>query len=954
MRPDTAIAYRTARVPIAIVPFAYHGSMPRIRASVFLGSSLLFACVSSADDPMCSGWQVKPRAAVAADQEVTLAPGGPRILSTATQIPASGYPIDIAWLPDSFGVANSLIYTDQRIYDECHEVSGVFQRCRGVGLVAATEGAPPPSAVPISGVENDNFHGLVALPTCKLIVSSLGHAHALGVYSVEGDKLVGLGAVKIPGVPAGIAATENADALWVTDFGGEGGTASHLRRLTANGGGAICTALADSAQHPSTPTVSVTQDIQLDEAGYYSIALGAGSIVASQLRGRNVVVVHTKDLVCGESATCAASPVDCAKREPVGDPAPCTYYDVGAHPQGIAVSGAHAVVAVSDDDALVSVPLRRFSAPGTTVPDRRTIPDTNRCKLTDGLPGLSPSALVVAGRQDGSETVFVALAAADSVARVALGGDLDDGEASCSGGTLARYHVGEYPTSLALSADGKKLAVANAKGLGRLLPTQHSVVPPDGGAAYPASEFHAEDHPGSLTVLSLDTPPDTMAEDPPQTDFSPNDCKGAFPVPLTPGGPTPLKHVVLIVRENKTFDVLLGSRDGSPQLEFDATRVRQGKGKITRYLHDLADQFAVNATFFANSEVSSQGHSWLTSAYINDYEERMHLEESRLDFISTEPGLEPASPAFGTFFEHLLRWQVDFRIFGELAGATGTWGDDTVLNHVDLQYPGVGFTLDRTDVERVEHLRRALDGRPLPAFTYVLLPRDHTFGTCLGKPTPEGMIRENDAATAQFIKYLAERDDWNETAAFLVEDDPQTGADSVDYHRTLLLAASPWSKQGALSHQRGDFVSLLATIERILHVGPMNKLDERAVPLFDMFEGRMHTAALPPVSNDDLAPPPVVTKDEYPMAVDCDGGGFAGPDLMSMTGTFVEWSTFQRVPPRLAMMGVDGPHVAQLIWSEAERRAWPGVERHLSAMRRLRAFAAARGLSLPPELALPR
>jgi hypothetical protein len=306
-------------------------------------------------------------------------------------------------------------------------------------------------------------------------------------------------------------------------------------------------------------------------------------------------------------------------------------------------------------------------------------------------------------------------------------------------------------------------------------------------------------------------------------------CPTGFPVPAGPGGPSPIEHVVLIVRENKTYDALLGdleTGDGNPDL------VLYGED-VTPNLHALARRFAHHDNFYDDGEDSTQGHLWLTSAFVNDYMERMNLSGGDFD---ADVMMEAGAPDFGTFFTHLLRHGVPFRNYGEVVGTMGQWNGQRVMEHTDLRFPGLFFNLSVKDEEKADYVAaRLVDDEDFPSFVFIGLPNDHTFGTRPGRPTPESMVNDNDYATGLLVDRISRSRFWPSTAIFIVEDDPQQGADHVDYHRSILVVASPWAKRAHVSSVHGSIPSLLRTIELILGLPPMCRYDALATPLWDAF-----------------------------------------------------------------------------------------------------------------------
>jgi len=249
--------------------------------------------------------------------------------------------------------------------------------------------------------------------------------------------------------------------------------------------------------------------------------------------------------------------------------------------------------------------------------------------------------------------------------------------------------------------------------------------------------------------------------------------------------------------------------------------------------------------------VSLQGHSWATSIFVNDYLERIHLEENSQDTFfnypfQVEATFKAAEPGFGSFFEHLMKLGVSFRVFGEGIGLLGHVGDDYVINHADLNIAPQDH--DHSDLIKVQTILDQLK-RPddWPAFTYILLPRDHTYGLTPGMTSPVSMIAENDLATGQLVAGISNIQElWQTSVIFIVEDDAQQGYDHVDYHRSICLVVSPWAKPGHNCSIHASYPALYRTIEQILGIGPINRFDANAPVLWDAFVANPESSAFEP------------------------------------------------------------------------------------------------------------
>jgi hypothetical protein len=287
-------------------------------------------------------------------------------------------------------------------------------------------------------------------------------------------------------------------------------------------------------------------------------------------------------------------------------------------------------------------------------------------------------------------------------------------------------------------------------------------------------------------------------------------CNGApydFPIPASPsdGPSTKIKHVVFVVRENKTFDAIMGD---VPGVDGDATKVLSPgmQDQIWPNARTFAEKFSQMDDFYEDAEQSIQGHYWTVYGRTSDIDERRWLVEWGRGEIgqAQTPGLfDDSSPIEGSLFTVLATQGVSVQNEGELLDGF-RFGP-----YVDRQWPGGSTNTTIPDSPAACYLAaRARVLCDLPQFTYAWLSNDHTFGLSAGKPNPSLMIAENDEATGLLLDGLSHSPMWQDTLYVVVEDDPQDGADHVDAHRTIALFASPWVKRGYVSHGHYDLASL--------------------------------------------------------------------------------------------------------------------------------------------------
>jgi hypothetical protein len=286
-------------------------------------------------------------------------------------------------------------------------------------------------------------------------------------------------------------------------------------------------------------------------------------------------------------------------------------------------------------------------------------------------------------------------------------------------------------------------------------------------------------------------------------------CADDFPVPPTnTAGPSPsIKHVFFIVRENKTFDSLFGDIpgvDGDASIMMKATT--EEMDQVWTNGRALARTFAVPDNFYSLAVKSTQGHHWTTYGRATDY-----CERTWSDALRPEPlcGIaDVGRPEEGSLFEWLQSNNLVYTILGEIVGNPLT--APATFDPIDVDYPGGPIqNIPYNDIEKACYtagrLRVACN---LGSFTYMTLPNDHTLGVSPTNPTPDTMCSVNDEATGMFVDALSHSPLWASSLIVLTEDDPQSGADHVDYHRTPLVLISPWVKHAYVSKTHIDVASI--------------------------------------------------------------------------------------------------------------------------------------------------
>lgn len=487
---------------------------------------------------------------------------------------------------------------------------------------------------------------------------------------------------------------------------------------------------------------------------------------------------------------------------------------VGKNPEGIVLSpdGRYLYVANSDTDSISVI---------DTATDELSY--TIDLREKDMPFGVSPTTMDIT--KDG-RYLFVAEALLNSVSVIDLSAKK----------VIGRVPVGFYPVRVVVSEDNRRIYVLNAKG--------------NGSTPNVKGEDADEILFGSLSIIEIEDIQKNLTSYTERVYYNNSrpmryyefPCENInSPVPINKKYTSPIKHIIFIVKENKTFDQVLGDLEG---VEADPSLVRFGE-LFTPNTHKLAKEFAVFDNCFAESEVSVQGHMWLTSSITNDYIERNWLvgDENRI-FL---PGIEPASfPASEFFFHHLMRNKINFLVYGEAVGTMsdleGLYGRKPRFEkYVDRKWPGgIIWNIAYKDEDRAKYFRDRLsewekEPEKMPAFIFMLLPNDHTYGVSPGKLAPDSMVSDNDYGLGLVIEYLSNSVFWKDSVVFVVEDDPQSGADHIDSHRTVCLAIGPYIKRGYVSSIQYSFPSFFKTFELILGIDSLYQTDLRAAPMLDVF-----------------------------------------------------------------------------------------------------------------------
>jgi YVTN family beta-propeller protein len=303
------------------------------------------------------------------------------------------------------------------------------------------------------------------------------------------------------------------------------------------------------------------------------------------------------------------------------------------------------------------------------------------------------------------------------------------------------------------------------------------------------------------------------------------------PIPQKVGDKSPIKHIFYIIKENRTYDQVLGDM---PEGNGDRNLVLFGEN-ITPNQHALAREFVLLDNFYVNGEVSADGHNWSMGAYATDYLEKNWPTNygERGGSYDGEGTREIANNKNGFLWDNCKRNGVSYRTYGEFMGDNGP--NIPVLKDHFCSY-FTPWVQSVRDTVRFRQWKRDFDSllavNALPQLNTIRFINDHTEGLSLNKPTPFAHVADNDLAVGMFMDYLSHSSVWKTSLVIIVEDDAQNGPDHVDAHRSTAYLAGGYVKKGFVDHTAYTTTSLLRTMELILGLPPMSQYDAAATPLW--------------------------------------------------------------------------------------------------------------------------
>ena len=415
--------------------------------------------------------------------------------------------------------------------------------------------------------------------------------------------------------------------------------------------------------------------------------------------------------------------------------------------------------------------------------------------------------------------------------------------------------TGWYPTAVAVTPDGQHLLV----GVGKGNQTHANPVFKEPKEPIPGERrslpfpYIGTTLSGALSIVPMPTDEqlaaytETVYRNCPYSDKlltdAPHPQKTAIPTKV--GEPSPIKYVIYIIKENRTYDQVFGDMgrgNGDPSLVMFGA-------DITPNHHKLANEFVLLDNLYCNGHVSADGHPWSTMAYNTDY-----IARNWALTYASRPGVEDDDEGHlqnapsGYLWDSCARNNLGYRSYGEYGhrvsqpdGSMRMEGEvPGLVGHIcpNFSVPNAAGQQMR-DTDNVEvflkEFREFEKNGNLPRFIVMSLGENHTHGTSPGEHTPQACVASNDLALGRLVDAVSNSKFWPEVAIFVIEDDAQNGPDHVDAHRTVGLVISPYTKRKCLDSTQYTTVSMIRTMELILGLAPLSQFDAAANPMFASF-----------------------------------------------------------------------------------------------------------------------
>jgi YVTN family beta-propeller protein len=534
-------------------------------------------------------------------------------------------------------------------------------------------------------------------------------------------------------------------------------------------------------------------------------------------------------------------------------------FAVGLQPSALLAVGKNLVVANTDDDSVTTIDTvkqqigRTFSA--------NPAPGAPFGAQPNGLTMLDPTHLAVSLGRDNAVAVY---GYQDAYAQPSFEGLIP---------------TGSFPSGVALNPTTNKLVVASEQGVGSV--GANGTVT-EGTGTNPATSHLGYNFVG--TVQQVAAPTTQQMQTYTQQVFKNNQWNGIqqrnqpgngkgnpVAVPLRVGDPSTIQHVFFIVKENRTYDQVLGDvkkGNGDPSLA-------QFGQQVTPNIHNLATTFPLIDNLYSDGTNSAEGHHWLDQAFVNNYMQQMYGSYTR----SYQTGDPMSNTKSGWIWDNaaahgktVTNWGEQINSYVDPNGkapAAGSWPqwyhDSQVMEGKaagPLNYP-LGTYQAKTDIPSLQQVSQPnfpnfdlnipdqyrtdlfqsdfanyVKNNNLPALNMMWLMNDHTEGTSPGAITPSAHVADNDLALGRIVDTISHSPYWKNSAIFVVEDDSQNGVDHVDGHRNPTMVISPYAQRGAVVHDYYSQLNVMRTIEQILGLPPMNQQDLAAQPMFDAFTNK--------------------------------------------------------------------------------------------------------------------
>ncbi|MGN6242160.1 MAG: alkaline phosphatase family protein [Motilibacteraceae bacterium] len=754
-----------------------------------------------------------------------LVPTDQRVTPAGTSVEQSGRPLSLALAPDGRTAVN-----------ETYDGKGLFTVTDLVNHTVLQQISPPRGI----GSGNVSYGGLLYSKDGKTLWAAQT-ANLLRFDVAEDGTLANPVAIPLPRtngrqpIPASIAYAPDAQHLLVT----------------LNGTNAL--AVLD------TGTGEVVRSIPVGNAPRDVVVIGDRAYVANQGGRTATASDRTNDsygtaIVAndenGSPSTGTVSEVD-----PVAGTVVRTF-DVGLGPSALLAHGTDLLVANSNSDTVSVI---------DTV--RGTVGATINVNPLPGSPiGSSPNSLAMVD----DKHLAVSLGTANAVAVYTYAG------AGAQATFQGLIPTGWYPGTVVWDGTIKQLVVAAQKGVGSLGPTRTSSEGP-GTATVTGHSVYSDI--GEVTTVPM--PKESQYRELTQQVWHDNQWTAALAqqhsqgkqrkpvaIPRRDGDPSTIKHVFLIVKENRTYDQVLGD---DPRGNGDPALAQFG-GKTTPNQHALAKAGPLLDNIYSSGTMSADGHQWLTQAMVDEY-----LTQSIGNYTRSYPyngGDSMAYSATGFLWDNAAHHGVSAKDWGEYTNAwtdaagqgdphswtqwyqntqalEGKGGTPTIpadQYHASTDVPSLtkilnpsypGFQLQIPDQYRadlfLQDLKAAEKTGDLPQLNLLTIMDDHTAGTSPSYPTPSAMVADNDLALGRIIDGISHSSFGKDSAVFVMEDDSQDGVDHVDGHRNPTFVWSPYARKGAVVHDFYTQLNVVRTIEQILGLPPMTQMDLAAEPMFAAF-----------------------------------------------------------------------------------------------------------------------